>query len=163
MRVSLPSQARLRELLDYDPLTGGLVRKANSHRSDLVGRPAGTKAPGYIRVAVDGKGYAAHRLIWVWMTGEDPGELEVDHKDCDRQNNRWDNLRLATISQTRIQCGIKSRSGLPKGVKFHKGRFGANIVVDKVSHWLGTFDTPEEASHAYQAAAADLHGECAAA
>ena len=97
------------------------------------------------------------------MTGEDPGEMEVDHKDRDRQNNRWDNLRLATVSQNRMNCGIKSRSGLPKGVKFNKGRYGARIVVDKVDHWLGTFDTPEEACQAYKAAANDLHGEFAAA
>ena len=97
------------------------------------------------------------------MTGEDPGELTVDHKDQDQQNNRWDNLRLASVSQKRFNMGGKSRLGLPKGVKLCKGRFGANIVVDKVSHWLGTFDTPEEAHQAYQAAAADLRREAVAA
>lgn len=162
MHISLPSQARLRELLDYDPLSGGLVRKAKSNRTDLAGQPAGTKAPGYIRVHIGGKYYAAHRLIWVWMTGDDPGDLKVDHIDCDRHNNRWDNLRLASITQLRSECRFRSRLGLPRGVKFSKGRFGARIVVDKVDHWLGTFDTPEEAHQAYLAAAADLQQPFAA-
>ena len=163
MKKPLPSQARLRELLDYDPLSGGLVWKSHQRRTDYIGRPAGSTKPGYVRVSLDQQFYAAHRLIWVWMTGEDPGALEVDHIDRDRQNNRWDNLRLATVSQNRMNCAVKSRSGLPKGVKHNKGRFGARIVVDKVDHWLGTFDTPEEAHQAYCSAAADLHGEFAAA
>ena len=161
MKKPLPSQARLRELLDYDPLSGGLVRIANSRRSDLIGKPAGSNHL-YSKVSVDQKIYAAHRIIWMWMTGEDPGELEIDHIDRNRHNNRWENLRLATVSQNRINCGNKSRSGLPKGVKKNKGRFGARLTVDGVVHWLGTFDTPEEAHRAYCAASTGLHGEFAA-
>ena len=97
------------------------------------------------------------------MTGEDPGELEVDHIDRNPQNNKWENLRLATVSQNRANCGGKSRSGLPKGVKKNKGRFGARIRVEGVEHWLGTFDTAAEAHRAYCSAAADVHKEFAAA
>ena len=157
----LPSQARLRELLDYDPLTGGLVRIANSRRSDLVGKPAGSNRL-YSRVSVDQKFYAAHRLIWMWMTGDDPGELEVDHIDRNPRNNRWDNLRLATPSQNNFNAKGKSRSGLPKGVKKNRQGFGARITANGVVHWLGTYNTPEEAHQAYCVAAADLHGEFAA-
>ena len=160
MLKPLPSQARLKELLDYEPHTGALVRIASSRRTDCVGKPAGNNAR-YSRIDIDGERYAAHRLIWMWVTGEDPGKLEIDHIDRDRHNNRWENLRLATVSQNRINCGNKSRSGLPKGVKKNKGRFGARLTVDGVVHWLGTFDTPEEAHQAYKAAATDLHGEFA--
>ena len=154
----LPSQARLRELLDYDPLTGGLVWK--SHQ-----KPAGNITPGGRQsLMLDYQNYQAHRLIWMWMTGEDPAEKEVDHIDRNPLNNCWDNLRLATHSQNMTNCKGKSRSGLPKGVQKQQlsNRFMSRIRKDGKVHYLGTFDTPEEAHQAYCAAAADLHGEFAA-
>ena len=164
MHKVLPSQARLKELLDYDPLAGGLVWKYG-RGSRGAGAPAGTNSNNpfrYRMVAISGEAYPAHRIIWMWMTGDDPGDMEVDHIDRDRHNNRWDNLRLATVSQNRANCGCKSRSGLPKGVKKNRDGFGARITMNKVVHWLGTFETAELAHQAYRKAAADLHGEFAA-
>ena len=159
----LPSQARLKELLDYDPQTGGLVWKHHQRRTDFIGKPAGTHKSRYSYVSIDNTTYAIHRIVWCWMTGEDPGNLEIDHIDRDRHNNCWTNLRLATVSQNRSNCGTKSRSGLPKGVKKNRDGFGARITVNHVVHWLGTYNTPEEAHEAYKEAALTLHGEFAAA
>jgi hypothetical protein len=52
------------------------------------------KGDGYKHGAIDGVHYASHRVIWKWMTGMDP--IEVDHIDGDRQNNKWSNLRSVT-------------------------------------------------------------------
>ena len=165
MKKPLPSQARLRELLDYDPLTGGLVWKSHQRRTDYIGKPAGNTTPGGRRsICIDFEHYQGHRLIWMWMTGEDPAEKEVDHIDRNPLNNRWTNLRLATHSQNMTNCKGKSRSGLPKGVQKQKlsDRFMSRIRKDGKVHYLGTYDTPEEAHQAYCVAAADLHGEFAA-
>jgi len=44
-------------------------------------------------------------------------------------------------------------SKLPPGVKLTKGgRFTANVMLNKVKHWLGVFDTPELAFEAYKTA-----------
>lgn len=57
------------------------------------------------------KGYSAAVLAWFYMTGEMP-ILEVDHKDCNRDNNKWSNLRLAD------RCQQNSNRKLFKSNKF---------------------------------------------
>ena len=37
-----------------------------------------------------------HRVIWYYFNGEIPTGLQIDHIDCNRKNNRLDNLRLVT-------------------------------------------------------------------
>ena len=159
MKKPLPSQARLRELLDYDPLTGGLVWKS--------GRGGTTGIAGfdsdYRKITIDYEIYVEHRIIWMWMTGEDPGEMEVDHIDRDCSNNKWSNLRLATVSQNRSNVAARNKTGLPKGVFPNKTGYFARIQRNGKKHYLGNFSTPEEAHQAYCVAATDLHGEFAAA
>lgn len=108
------------------------------------------------------RGYSLGQVAWFLYTGEWP-TAEVDHKDCDTQNNHRDNLRLATrVEQCRNRAAGKA--GRPnKGVyKRHYGdRWIAHIVVDgKVKH-LGTFSSEEEAVAVRRSVAAKLHGEFA--
>ena len=156
----LPSQARLKELLDYDPLTGGLVwRNPPANLKRMKGKSAGTfNTEGYRKICIGGRPYKAHRIIWLWQTGVDPLDQQVDHKDQDKANNAWSNLRLATSRQNRSNRFAKSRE-LPKGVSVKRQRYLAQIMVNYVNHYLGTFDTPEEAHQAYCEAAVLLHGE----
>lgn len=46
------------------------------------------------------------------MTGEDPGELTVDHIDGDRLNNRFENLRLLPFAQQKRNLGALGYSVL---------------------------------------------------
>lgn len=55
-------------------------------------------ANGYVYTKIQRKGYKVHRLAWLYMTGEWP-EHEIDHKDRNRSNNRWGNLRQVTHKQ----------------------------------------------------------------
>lgn len=164
MLKPLPSQARLKELLDYDPQAGVLVWKYHQRRTDYVGKPAGNTTPkGRLSVCIDYENYLVHRIIWMWMTGNDPGEMQVDHIDRNPLNNCWDNLRLATHSQNQMNSKGKSRSGLPKGVqKQSLGRnFTARIRKDGEVYYLGSFETAEEAHQAYCEASDALHGNFA--
>ena len=165
MPKPLPSQDRLRELLDYEPLTGALVWKLSPSKNISAGTPAGSRGTLNNRtVKIEGERYATQRLIWKLVTGEDPPQL-VDHKNGDFTDNSWTNLRLATHCQNNSnKRTAPAATGLPKGVRRHpSGRFWSEIRSNKQHHYLGTFDTPEEAHQAYCAAAADLHGEFAAA
>jgi hypothetical protein len=50
---------------------------------------------GYRHIGVLGKVYSAHRLAFLYMTGKFPLD-EVDHKNHERSDNRWSNLREVT-------------------------------------------------------------------
>jgi hypothetical protein len=161
---ALPPASELWELFEYNPLTGDLFRRKTT--SNAKGAKAGDKAGtpqsrGYIHTHVKNTAYLNHRLIWRWVTGKDPQELEVDHKNRKRNQNGWHNLRLATQPQNARNSKVRShnRSGV-KGAKLtDAGTYQARITFNGVRHYLGTFTTAEEARAAYEKASLELHGE----
>ena len=90
---ALPSLERVKELLTYDAETGEFTWNV-SRGPKPAGSPAGQRWVDYVRIKIDGKSYQAHRVAWLLLTGTDPGDMVVDHIDCDKQNNRAANLRL---------------------------------------------------------------------
>lgn len=97
------------------------------------------------------------------MTGKWPVE-HIDHKDMNGANNRWDNLREATVFQNHWNVALTSRnkSGV-KGVRWDKrsGKWLAEIRDKNKKIWLGLHDTIEAATAAYRAGALKYHGEFA--
>jgi hypothetical protein len=145
----LPSQERLKEGFDYCPSTGQLTHKI--HHKNLYGKAAGcarTRRNGkkwMVFVSVDGVQYPAHRIIWKWMTGEDPVET-IDHINRDPFDNRWENLRLASLwlqAQNREWDATKGH----KGVTFSKNlqKWIARKTVDGERVYIGTCKTKDEA------------------
>jgi len=51
---------------------------------------------GYMRVRIRGKTEYVHRLVAKAFHGYPDGLLEVDHIDCNKENNQADNLRWVT-------------------------------------------------------------------
>ena len=154
----------VRELFSYDPQEGLLRwRKSPSvyHRYIVPGTIAGTKTTqGYWQIAINNRRYRAQRVVWLYMTGEWP-LLQVDHKNADRLDNKWDNLRLATVAQNQMNTRkrLRNKSGYKGAVPFSYGGFGAYIKKDGRSRYLGTFTTVEAAHQAYCEAATRLFGE----
>ena len=156
--------AYLREILDYDPETG--IFRWRCHRSGVT---AGAVAGGvgstceYFLIQIDGRKYVAHRLAWLWMTGDWPGS-DLDHIDVDPLNNCWSNLRLATNKQNCANKGpqINNKSGR-KGVCWKKKskRWCAQITINGKRRHLGYFDTAEAAANTYATAATIHFGEYA--
>jgi hypothetical protein len=89
------------------------------------------------------------------------GPEEVDHINGDRTDNRRDNLRVATKAQNTSNKAAIVAHGF-KGVVFMpNGRYKAQITAQRKTHYLGIFETPEEAHAAYVAAANQHFGEYA--
>lgn len=164
----LPSQALLREWLDYDPETGIFRWKKNPR----LGRPrlgmvAGTTCRKYRLIKLSGfPQIGAHRLAWIYVNGLTIGGAEIDHIDTDPTNNAIANLRLATSTEQKRNKKVQSnnRSGL-KGAFYHachKGKkWRSQIKVGNQLIFLGYFHTAEEAHAAYGEAALEHFGEFA--
>lgn len=159
--MNIPTLEQFRSVLEYDPLTG-IFRWTVSRPPVVPGDIAGSYwgRTGYRRIRFAGREYAEHRLAWLFVHGEWPPH-EVDHINRVRADNRIANLRLATRSENGVNR-VYIRT-LPRGVVFHKRnkRFQAQIHACGKGHYLGSFETAEEAHAAYNHAAAQLHGEFA--
>ena len=153
----------LRSQFSYDPGTGEFSRLVRKNNKWPVGSAAGgvSKKYGYVVININGSIYKAHRLAWLYMTGEWP-VAEVDHIDGNRANNRWCNLRSATCHQnSRNRKPVTgSYSGL-KGVSLQDGRWRSTIYLDGKNRHLGYFDNAIDAHQAYVEAAKKHYGEFA--
>lgn len=151
------TQKELKKRLHYDPETGVFTWKDGR----FAGKEAGGITPRgkhkYRNISLCGKRYYAHRLAWLYMTGEWP-EDRIDHADYNGLNNKFSNLRCANHAQNMANSGARNRLGV-KGVSRIGKRYMANITSKYKTKYLGMFDTIEEASTAYQAAARTLYGD----
>lgn len=154
----------LRQALEYVPETGDFRRIGHqTGRKPKNPSRAGSlhAASGYWLVCVLGRQYKAHRLAWLYMTGEWPNQT-IDHIDGDRANNRWGNLRdvsRAANYRNKRRAKSNSKTGL-LGVSPNNGRFQARICTDGRIQYLGCFATPEEAHEAYVQAKRLTHDTC---
>lgn len=151
--------ARVREVLHYDPITGVFVWRVTLSKRAVAGTAAGRpQKSGYGAISVDHHLMPAHRLAWLYVTGEIPSG-QIDHIDGVRSNNRFANLRLASQainSQNLHRAKASNRTGL-LGVAPNRRGFMAQITVNRKCRHLGTFKTPEEAHQAYLEAKRKLH------
>ena len=139
--------AVVKDIFEYDPETGIVIWKKHPK---LKGKRAGSHRPdrqGYrLRFTHEGTKYNIQmaRVIWYLQTGEDPGDLNIDHIDRNRNNNVWTNLRL--VSQ---QINCFNRSGV-KGYCRNRNRWRVDIRMYGKSIAHGSFKTEEEARAFYE-------------
>jgi len=159
--------ARLRALFHYDPISGDFIRialaGAQGARSH-VGKIAGCLGKnGYRAISINRREYYAHRLAWLYVTGDWPPD-QIDHRDMNRANNAFDNLRLATNAENKRNSRPHSdnSSGF-KGIYLHRpsGLWASTIMTDGRKRSLGYHKTPEAAHAAYVKAAITEHQQFA--
>ena len=152
---------RVLDLLEYDPVDGSFTWVRPTHPRIKIGQPAGSVGKSnnrYVRIKIDGVTHYGHRLAFLIMEGRMPEE--VDHKDLNRSNNAWTNIRAATRGEQNRNRPVQSRNRLGiKGVSFEYGRYRAKIRVDGKSVHLGSFDREQDAIEAYATASRHHHGE----
>lgn len=153
---------RLKQLVHYDPDTGVFTHIA-PRKKIRVGEQAGGIDPGsgYVVLCIDRKRHYAHRLAFLYMNGKWPAQL-VDHRDGNRSNNAFSNLRDAPrlINQQNMRrAACTSSSGLIGAFK-KRDRWESRIRVAGTIIRLGVFGTAEEAHAAYVAAKRVHHPGC---
>jgi len=84
----------LRNTIHYDPFTGKLYKKIfeRDGRSLSLEEAFLSESEGYLSGGHFGHNYSAHRMAWAIYYGKWP-ELEIDHINGDRSDNRIKNLR----------------------------------------------------------------------
>ena len=107
---------------------------------------------GYLKVNLckDGKHktMTIHRLVALHYIENPENKPEVDHWDNNKQNNNISNLRWATKSEN--QRNKPSSGAVPfKGVCKNRNKFRAIIIINGKGKYIGSYDTAEEASEAY--------------
>jgi hypothetical protein len=103
-------------------------------------------------------------LLHRFILGMSDDSVEVDHRDQDGLNNRRKNLRLGSRRQN--MCNkVKNfgRTSAYKGVCWNKkdGKWQAKIQQNRVTRYIGNFDSETEAALMYDRAAYSYHGEFA--
>lgn len=161
------SAEHVRSVFDYDAESGVFAFKyQETARAQWNGKCAGKSAgwrmtSGYIGISVGGRQCLAHRLAWLWMTGEWPA-LDIDHINGERDDNRWCNLREATRRQNIANSHPSNRnsSGV-KGVSWCKRRNKWRATIRRNDRYesLGYFIEKDDAAKAYAAASRDEYGE----
>jgi hypothetical protein len=159
------TRARLRELLDYNSTTGEFRWRNRDGNGARLGPSAGSvnSSGEYRSIKINGRMYREHQLAWFYMKGR-WGRPMIDHRDGDGTNNRWNNLRRATMSQNAAnrRRPRHNTSGY-KGVYIccKSGKWRACIGKDGETIQLGRFETAQEAHEAYLKAARKLFGKFA--
>ena len=102
-----------------------------------------------------------HRKILERKIGRSLSGGEVcDHINRDSLDNRRENLRVATLSQS-VHNTSKKKGGVFKGVYYSKYHhfWCAKIMVSGVTKHVGYFNSPEDAARGYDYWAMLLHKE----
>lgn len=158
--MSYPDQKTLNRLLKYDPLTGKLFWKRQERRffdSDRVWKIWNTKyadkeaftaqdKDGYHRGSINYVSYLAHRVIFKYLHGYDPDQVE--HDDRDTSNNRPHNLIDASATDNSRNCKLYvSNSSGYVGVTRDtaRGMWRAEIMVGGRHIHLGRFEDINDA------------------
>lgn len=170
----LPSFEVLRDCLRYERKTGLLFwrfrpddyfptwQAAAKWNGKFAGREAFTCVDNGYRVGqLFNVRYKAHRIIWKMVTECEPPAI-MDHRDRNRSNNKWKNLREATPSQNLINRRLSDNKAKALGIRESEcGNWEARITKNKKAIHLGTYVSKKAAISARAEASKKLYGEFA--
>lgn len=161
------TQEQLKTHLLYEPTTGNFIwidypGGKRKYKGTIAGSLDLTN--GYIHITLLGISYRAHRLAYLYMTGNFPPEGYIpEHINTDKADNSWNNLRLATALQNNYNASksIRNTSG-HKGISFDRKskQWRVDINCNKVRYRYG-YTTLEEAIVAVRLLREELHREFA--
>jgi len=145
----IPSQEILQSALNYDEQTGIFTWK-KIEAGIKIGSIAGSihKKQGYVRIRVNAVTYVAHRIAWVYVHGFINNQMQIDHINGIRSDNRICNLRLVDCKENaKNQRKNKRNKNAFGGVFFNKQKkkYVSRIKVNGKSIFLGYFNLIDDA------------------
>jgi hypothetical protein len=166
--IPLPPLERLNELLEVVEIPedkygewSGLVwrvsrgcQRAGSRAGRLIRRKNQPDRFDW-QVGVAGMRYIASRVIYYMTYGEDPGDVQVDHKDRNPLNNNARNLRLDVDGGIqKVNTGMRrdNKSGVVGVIWYKKTRkWQAYVKIESKQTHLGMFTCKLEAARVVNA------------
>ena len=141
------TQEQVKNLFEYNPVTGILRWKVSPSNNVTIGDVAGTlHQDGGIHISINNKIYKAHRIAWLYEYGQLP-DL-IDHKDRIRHHNWISNLRDLSKSENafNVKLSTKNTSGF-KGVYFDKQlkKWRSQIFFNGNAKYLGSYQDINDA------------------
>ena len=123
-----------------------------------------TEKNGYKRIGLfingNRKMFLIHRLVGKAFLENPDNKPMIDHIDENKSNNNVKNLRWATNQDNLANQGKKKNNTTGfKGISYNKqkNKYSARICINRISQFLGYFETVEEASRCYEVKAKEIH------
>jgi len=129
----LPPQEYLLENYTYDAETGELdaeIFEQGNYIATRIGRDI----------------FLVHRLIWRYMTGENPNV--IDHINGHHRDNRWENLQNITEEQHGLKHIKQTNKCEYPGIIKHREGWDAYIKINYETVCIGTYNCPHKARQA---------------
>jgi len=149
----LPSLEDVKKQIWYDTQSG-VFRSRTGYKHHKPWRIVGNKeTKGYLQIKIGKSLYMAHRLAWLYATGEDPISygMQVDHIDNNKTNNTFTNLRLVTNKQNCENRTLNSRNKTGhRGIYKRGDSFVAEVCHNYKRIKVGSFATLEDACQAVE-------------
>ena len=160
--MARPTIEELREYLDYDPETGVLTWKKSPGPRAKKGAPScsGLGGDGYKQLQFRWTKFKAHRVAFALYHGRWPTPY-CDHIDCDKTNNRANNLRECSPSENQHNQRIRrdNTTGI-KGVIRHGTGYEARVRISG-TQYAKYFRRLEDAAAYVKQLREQLHGDFA--
>lgn len=150
-------------VFSYNPLTGEITRKETGRTYNKV-TFKGYKRDIYLKIGEIEYRSTYHRLCWfLYYDTIIPSDIQIDHINNIKLDNRIVNLRLCTNAQNSKKKPLRAdnKSGY-KGICYtiDRNKYGtiyhyytAAIAIDKKSYKIGRFKDPIIAASYYDSAA----------
>ena len=155
-----PSHKEVLATFDYNPETGIFRWKKRNAQRVKIGSIAGFQmSTGYRGVSLRNMQFLAHRMAWFYMTGRWPRH-QIDHIDRVRTNNRFSNLREATMRDQLGNASMRKNntSGI-RGVSRKRNKWQAQLAYRGTYYSLGSFSSKTQAKSVYDNLSIRLRGK----